>query len=97
MNRIKLTTSVPGQRFTALAVVDTATTDISTVNSNMAQSKTASAYNNRNTNRTDGSMTIKTADIFRVEDGKFAEHGDTVNASDMEEKLGLLTRRQPTG
>jgi len=42
-------------------------------------------------------MTIKTADIFRVEDGKLAEHGDTVNASDMEEKLGLLTRRQPTG
>jgi len=42
-------------------------------------------------------VTIKTAEIFRVEDGKFAEHWDTVNASDMEEKLGLLTRRQPTG
>jgi hypothetical protein len=75
MNRIKLTTSVPGQGFTVLAVVDTATTDISTVNSNTAQSKTSSACNNRNTNRTDGSMTIKTAEIFRVEDGSSPNTG----------------------
>jgi hypothetical protein len=75
MNRIKLTTSVPGQGFIALAVVDTVTTDISTVNSNTAQSKTSSACNNSNTNRTDGSMTIKTAEIFRVEDGSSPNTG----------------------
>jgi hypothetical protein len=75
MNRIKLTTSVPGQGFIALAVVDTLTTDIRTVNSNTAQSKTASVCNNRNTNRTDGSMTIKTMEIFRVENGSSLNTG----------------------
>jgi predicted SnoaL-like aldol condensation-catalyzing enzyme len=33
---------------------------------------------------------IRTAEIFRIEDGRMAEHWDVVDDSDMKRKAGLL-------